>query len=124
MLDNRLQTQLPGSSQERIVQEHVPGKEVTLIHIIANPGTEVVSRLNYSSEGNAIGLMTISPGEAAIIAADLATKSGSVLLQQIDTGNGSVVLKGDVSSVEYALGYVREVLMDVMKFAVCPITRT
>ncbi|MCQ1059652.1 BMC domain-containing protein [Photobacterium sp. DNB23_23_1] len=112
------------SHQERVIQEYVPGKEVSLIHLIANPGIEVVKALNYRLEGNAIGLITISPSEAAIIAADLATKSGSVSVEQIDEGNGSVVIKGDMSSVEYALEQVRETLGGVMNFAVCPLTRT
>ncbi|KHT64397.1 BMC domain-containing protein [Photobacterium sp. DNB22_13_2] len=109
---------------DRVVQEYVPGKEVTLIHLIANPAIDVIKALEYNSEGNAIGLITISPGEAAIIAADLATKSGAVKVEKLDIGNGSVVLKGDVSSVEYALQQVRETLALVMKFAVCPITCT
>ncbi len=112
------------SQQERVIQEYVPGKEVTLIHLIANPDSEVVRALNYSPEGNAIGLITISPGEAAIIAADLATKSGVIVVEKIDEGNGSVVIKGDTSSVECALQQVRETLGTVMRFAVCPMTRT
>lgn len=109
---------------ERVIQEYVPGKEVTLMHLIANPDSDVLQAMQYSNVVNTVGLITISPGEAAIIAADLAIKSGDVSVARINEGNGSVVIHGDMSSVECALEKVSDVLSRVMRFAVCPITRT
>lgn len=56
----------------RIVQELVPGKQITLAHIIANPDKVLYKKLgldpavDYSK--SAIGILTVSPSETAIIA--------------------------------------------------------
>ena len=70
----------------RIVQELVPGKQITIAHIIANPDNEIYTKLgldpavDYSKA--AIGLLTMSPAETAIIAGDIATKSSPILIRQ------------------------------------------
>lgn len=120
MIDSNITT-----NSNRIVQEHVPGKEVTLIHLIANLEPCVAAMLGHSEQKQtSVGIITISPGEAAIVVADLAAKSGAVLIEQLNFDCGSVVIKGDLSSVEYALNDVRDILGRNMNFAVCPITRT
>lgn len=109
---------------ERVIQEHVPGKEVTLIHLIANLDQSLANKIDVQQGARSLGLITVSPNEAAIVIADLAVKSGDVVVEQLDQGNGSVVFSGDLSSVESALQKVEYVLSNVMQFAVCPITRT
>lgn len=108
----------------RIIQEHVPGKEVTLVHLIANLEPTVTTLLNHKGQGRSVGIITISPGEAAIIVADMALKSGPVMVEELNPDSGSVIIKGDLSAVEFALNTVRDTLERVMRFAVCPITRT
>ncbi|MFX3624378.1 MAG: ethanolamine utilization microcompartment protein EutS [Ectobacillus sp.] len=111
--------------KSRVIQEYVPGKQVTLAHLIANPNPDLHRKLGLSSvEKNAIGILTITPGEASIIAADIATKSGDVAIGFVDRFSGSVVITGDVSSVEYALGEVIRGLADILHFSISPITRT
>ena len=45
----------------RIVQEFVPGKQVTLAHVIANPVPELYQKLGLVMEQRgAIGIMTIT----------------------------------------------------------------
>ena len=62
--------------KQRVIQEYVPGKQVTLAHVIANPNKDLYRKLGLTSENmNAIGILTITPSEAAIIAADVATKA-------------------------------------------------
>lgn len=60
----------------RMVQEYVPGKQITLAHLIAHPIPELARKLGLA-EGpvDAIGILTITPSEAAIIAADTAAKT-------------------------------------------------
>lgn len=111
--------------RQRVIQEYVPGKQVTLAHIIANPNEDIYKKLGLALEGrNAIGILTITPSEASIIAADVATKSAGVSLGFVDRFSGSVVLTGDVSSVESALNEVLEVLGNMLKFSSTKITRT
>lgn len=63
--------------KERIIQEFVPGKQVTLAHLIAHPGEELAKKIGVPDAG-AIGIMTLTPGETAMIAGDLALKAADV----------------------------------------------
>ncbi len=110
--------------KETVIQEYVPGKQITLVHLIANPNKKLYQKMGLNNESNAIGILTITPSEAAIIAGDIATKSGAIELGFVDRFTGSVVITGDVSSVEYALKQVVHTLGDMMKFSTCPLTRT
>jgi len=109
---------------ERVIQEYVPGKQITLAHLIANPNKDIYKKLGLNEDDNAIGILTITPSEASIIASDIATKSGAVKIGFIDRFTGAVIICGDVSSVEYALRQVLHTLGDVMKFTPCSLTRT
>lgn len=112
------------AASARVIQEYVPGKQITLAHLIANPNKVLYKKLGLNDINNAIGILTITPSEASIIAGDIATKSGAVEIGFIDRFSGAVVLTGDVSSVEYALKQVLNTLGDMMKFTACELTRT
>ena len=66
-------------TKQRIVQELVPGKQISLAHIIANPDKIMYTKLGLDPSidyaKSAIGIMTVSPAETAIIMGDLAIKS-------------------------------------------------
>ena len=72
----------------------------------------------------ALGIMTITPSEAAIIGADVATKAAGVGVVFVDRFNGSLVIHGDVASVEAAMTDVLKVLHQLLHFAPTEITRT
>lgn len=111
--------------KQRVIQEYVPGKQITLAHIIANPTREIYTKLGLPSDVyNALGILTITPSEAAIIAVDIATKSGDVKIGFVDRFSGSVIIYGDVSSIETAMSAVATGLQDILKFAGCEITKT
>ncbi|MEW9093434.1 MAG: BMC domain-containing protein [Clostridiaceae bacterium] len=111
--------------KQRMIQEYVPGKQVTLAHIIANPNEDIYKKLGLATDRrDAIGILTITPSEASIIAADVATKSAGISLGFVDRFSGSVVLTGDVSSVESALKEVVNVLQNLLNFSSAKITRT
>lgn len=112
-------------TKSRVIQEYVPGKQVTLAHVIANPNEDIYKKLGLIiDKKDAIGILTITPSEASIIAADVATKASSVQLGFIDRFSGSVVVTGDISSVESALNEVVEVLGNMLNFTSTKITRT
>lgn len=102
--------------KQRVVQEYVPGKQVTLAHLIANPKKELCDKLGLETT-SAIGILTITPSEAAIIAADVATKAAAVKIGFMDRFTGSVVLVGTVSNVEAALKQVVNLLVNKLGFA-------
>ena len=80
-------------AMDRIIQESVPGKQVTIAHVIASPMEDIYERLGIDDKG-AIGILTLSPYETAIIAADIATKTADVEIGFLDRFTGSVVISG------------------------------
>lgn len=111
------------STIQRVIEESVPGKQITIAHVIASPMPDVCERLGIDDQG-AIGILTISPYESAIIAADIATKTADVEIAFLDRFTGSVVISGDVQSVETALLAVNDTLARLLDFTVAPVTRT
>lgn len=115
-------------SKHRIIQELVPGKEITIAHLIANPDADLYIKLgldpkvDYSK--SAIGLMTISPAETAVIAADVAMKAAGIELGFVDRFSGTLIVTGTISETEAALQAVLSYVEEKMGFKVCDITRT
>lgn len=111
--------------KQRVIQEYVPGKQITLAHLIAHPNRSVYKKLGLTEEySEAIGILTITPSEAAIIAADVATKAAGVEIGFVDRFSGSLVITGDVSSVEASLREVCNMLKNVLSFTVTNITKS
>lgn len=111
--------------KQRIIQEFVPGKQVTLAHVIASPNSELYKKLGLvTDKREAIGILTITPSEGSIIAADVATKAAGISLGFVDRFSGSVLITGDVGSVEAALNEVIQVLGNILNFTLTQITRT
>lgn len=116
-------------SKQRIVQETVPGKQITLAHIIANPDNTLYRKLgldptvDYSSK-SAIGIITMCPSEYAIIAADLSMKSSGAEIGFVDRFSGTLIVVGTVSEVEAALDSAVRYAENKLGFAVCEITKT
>lgn len=109
--------------KQRVIQEYVPGKQLTLAHIIANPDEALYSRLGISNAG-AIGILTLTPTETSIIAADIATKAADVEIGYLDRFTGSLVICGTVSNVEMAIQTINRFLSSQLKFEPAEITRS
>ncbi len=112
----------------RIIQELVPGKQITLAHIIANPDKVLYKKLgldpNLDEARAAIGIVTMSPAETAIIAADIAIKSSGSEIGFVDRFSGTLIVTGTVSEVEASLKALCEYSENTLGFTICPITRT
>lgn len=111
----------------RIIQELVPGKQITLAHIIANPDEILYQKLGLDPAKNhkgAIGILTVSPSETAIIAGDIAIKSSGAELGFVDRFSGTVILTGTVSEVEASLSAITDYIKNKLGFTVCEITKT
>ncbi len=115
-------------NKQRIIQELVPGKQITLAHIIANPDSVLYEKLGLNpavaSSKSAIGVLTVSPAETAIIMADIAIKSAGVDLGFVDRFSGSVIITGTVSEVEASVQAILNYAEVTLGYAVSPITRT
>ena len=112
----------------RIVQELVPGKQITIAHIIANPDPILYKKLGLDPSvdyaKSAIGVVTISPAETAIIIADIATKSSGAEIGFVDRFSGTLIVTGTVSEVEASLTAIAEYVSETLGFTVCDVTRT
>ena len=119
---------LDNEIKQRIIQELVPGKQITLAHIIANPDNILYRKLGldpaieYSK--TAIGIVTMSPAETAIIAGDIAIKSSGVELGFVDRFSGTLIVTGSISDVLASLNALVDYCRDTLGFTVCPITKT
>jgi ethanolamine utilization protein EutS len=112
----------------RIVQELVPGRQITLAHIIANPDPILYQKLGLDPSLDykraAIGVLTISPAETAVITADIALKASGVELGFVDRFSGTLILTGTVDEVEASFTAIADYFRNVLRFAVCDVTRT
>lgn len=104
---------------ERSIQEYVPGKQVTLAHVIANPKHDVYVKLGLEDDRNdAIGILTITPSEASIISADVGTKAAAVQIGFLDRFSGSLIITGAISDVNSAVRAIIEFLKNTLGFDV------
>lgn len=110
----------------RIVQELVPGKQVSIAHVIANPDAGLYSAMKLAENtSGAIGIVTVCPSETAIIAGDVAVKAAGVKISHVDyTENGTLIVTGSVSEVQSALSAILDFCKNKLGFEVCGITKT
>lgn len=117
-----------GKDKLRIIQELVPGKQITLAHIIASPDDILYQKLGLNPEidyhRESIGIITMSPAETAVIAADIAMKSSSIELGFVDRFSGTLIITGTVSNTETAVRAICDYAKEKLGFAVCDITKT
>lgn len=106
----------------RIIQELVPGKQVTIAHLIAHPDDDLSKKIGVAG-AEAIGILTLTPREAAMIAGDYATKAAPVALGFLDRFTGALVIHGSVSAVEEALLKTVTSLSE-LGFTPCPVTKS
>ena len=123
-----MQDHLSTEGKTRIVQELVPGKQITIAHLIANPDRGLYEKLGLDPRvdyaKSAIGVLTISPAETAVIAADIAVKAAGVELGFVDRFSLTLLITGTVSDTEASLKAVLEYTSEKMGFAVCDMTKT
>ncbi len=128
MVNATLAEILASEDRVRIIQEYVPGCQVTLAHIIASPDKILYQKLGLDPkidyERAAIGITTVTPSETAIIMADIAMKSSGITLGFVDRFSGSLIFTGTVSEVEAGMQALVDYVRDQLDYTVCPITKT
>ena len=119
---------LNAQDRMRIIQEIVPGKQVTLAHIIANPDQVLYQKLGLDPtvdyKRSAIGIITISPSETAIIAADISMKTAGAEIGFVDRFSGTLIITGSISEVEAAAQAITAYLSEKLGFTTCEVSRT
>jgi ethanolamine utilization protein EutS len=116
------------TTETRVIQESVPGRQITLAHIIANPDKILYEKLGLDPsldyKKSAIGVMTVTPYETTIIMADIAIKASGIELGFVDRFSGSLIITGTVSEVEASVQAILEYADQKLNYTVCKITRT
>ena len=127
-MDERFLSPEGEGAKMRIVQELVPGRQITLAHIIANPDPTLYQKLGLDPkldyERAAIGVLTVSPAETAVITADIAMKSANIDLGFVDRFSGTLIVTGRVSEVQSAFQNISDYFRNTLRFTVCDVTRT
>ena len=113
--------------QIRIVQETVAGKEITFAHVMGGPAPVIYQKLGLNPQldyrSSAIGIMNMTPPESAVIASDIAVKSGNVCLGFADRFTGTLIITGEISDVISALTEIVDYFRDSLGYVVCNITK-
>ena len=111
----------------RIIQESVPGKQITMAHIISSPDEIIYKKLGLDPKVDyrraAIGVLTLTPGETAIITADLAIKASAIQIGFIDRFSGTLIITGTISDVNIAFERILEYTSSELGFTVCRVTK-
>lgn len=115
------------NEQIRIVQETVAGKEITFAHVMGGPAPIIYQKLGLNPQvdyrSSAIGIMNMTPPESAVIASDIAVKSGNVYLGFADRFTGTLIITGEIADVMSAMTEVVDYFRDSLGYVVCQITK-
>ena len=113
--------------QIRIVQETVAGKEITFAHVMGGPAPIIYQKLGLNPQvdyqSSAIGIMNMTPPESAVIASDIAVKSGNVYLGFADRFTGTLIITGEICDVMSAMTEIVNYFRDTLEYVVCKITK-
>ena len=111
----------------RLIMETVPGKQITLAHVIASPDPILYRKLGLDPKidyrNAAIGILCQTPYETAVITADIALKAAAIELGFVDRFSGTLVVTGTISDVTMAWEKVLEYVKNTLDFTVCNITQ-
>lgn len=109
---------------QRVILEYVPGMQVTIAHILAKPDPSLFDAVGLIEKGECMGVMTITPGEGAIVACDIAMKISGSEIGLIDRFYGALILIGKLTAVETAMKGIMNHLGSEMGYAVTNITKS
>lgn len=114
---------------ERSAAVYVPGRQITLAHIIAAPKPVIYEKLSLAPETGrlgewAIGIMKFTPWETSFVAADLAADAAAIQIGFVDRFVGCLVITGCLANVEIALEAVIAYCRDILHYAAPALTRS
>lgn len=111
----------------RVIQETVPGKQITMAHVIASPDSIIYKKLGLDPKIDynraAIGVLTVTPSETAIIVADIAIKASSIDIGFIDRFSGTLIITGTISDVTIAFESILNYSKTTLGFDICNLTK-
>jgi ethanolamine utilization protein EutS len=121
----------PGQGRaRRMVNVTVAGREITLAHVIGvteasvykNLGLDIGTNAGADFTGMSIGTINMTPPESAVIAADIAVKSGDVIIGFLDRFSGTLILTGPRIEVRTAVDEIVKYFREGLNYKTCPVT--
>lgn len=114
----------------RVVQVSVAGKEITLAHVIGvsdqsvykNLGLDIGTNAGKDFTGMSIGIINITPPESTVIAADIAVKSGDVMIGFLDRFSGTLILTGSRTEIRISVEEIVKYFHEDLKYKTCLVT--
>ena len=94
--------------KQRIIQEYVPGKQVTLAHIVAGPTNDLYRKLGLAEDSfDALGIMTTAGVEVLIhVGVDTVEMKGDGFSPKVKEGDkvkkGDLLLEMDLDKIAAA----------------------
>ena len=67
--------------------------------------------------------MNLTPPESAVIASDIAVKSGNVYLGFADRFSGTLIITGEIAEVTTAIQEIVDYFQNTLGYVTCPITK-
>ena len=105
----------------------IRSESYTFAHVMGGPAPIIYQKLGLNPQvdygSSAIGIMNMTPSESAVIASDIAVKSGNVYLGFADRFTGTMIITGEISDVMSAMTEVVEYFRDTLGYVVCDITK-
>ena len=116
----------------RMTRVRIPGKEINLAHVISRSDTCIYQNLGLhigvhegeDHTGESIGIISFTPWESVVVAADVAVKSADVQSGFMDRVCGTLILTGGLSQVETAVEAVVKFFKEELHFPVSEIVRS
>jgi ethanolamine utilization protein EutS len=116
--------------QLRITRVTVPGKEITLAHIIGvseypvykNMALDIGFHEGDDPTGKALGILHMCPWESVVIGGDMAVKMGNVDIGFMDRFCGSLILTGEREDIKSAVYEIVRYFGDDLGYPVCKVT--
>lgn len=118
------------NQRRRVVKVIVAGREISLAHVIGvseasiykNLGLDIGTNAGADFRGMSIGTVHITPPESTIIAADIAVKSGDVIIGFMDRFSGTLILTGPRIEVRTAVEEIVKYFREGLNYKSCPVT--
>lgn len=108
------------NAKEQMICEEVAGKSINICHIISNPDRRVTQKL--AIDVTPLAIISVSPGETAIVVADYLSKAAKVEVIFIDRYLGTVLVVGETSALETACKGILQVLGEELAFGEAQLT--
>lgn len=116
----------------RMTRVRVPGKEINLAHVLSPSSSSVYHNLGLhigvhegeDHTGETLGIMSFTPWESTIVAADVAMKAANIQIGYMDRFCGTLIISGDHTNVETSVSEVLKFFTENLGFYTCELHKS